>query len=152
MHKQIWCLDLLFLLTTFYFYADSTNFLGLCQIIGSVLHLATCLVVLSLTVQVSVVPLMCPATTLDLRASGSNVSMCSCENVWLSALNTQRGSVTLDNLVCGSASTTAELLQEACAPPPSNREYELISTNEMNDVLGHDSVLVRFYSAGNNMG
>jgi hypothetical protein len=77
---------------------------------------------LSLQLQVSVIPLTCPRSTVTIQATGTGVSLCRCENVWLSAVRQARGTVTLDSLACGAATTTAQILQAACSLPPMTSE------------------------------
>ena len=65
-------------------------------------------------------PLTCPrsGTLVDLRESP--VSMCTCANVWLKALDGQRGSVKMDDSTCGDANTTDDLLQKQCQRPETS--------------------------------
>ena len=71
----------------------------------------------NLHIQVAIVPLTCPQSPLTLKGKSSSVSLCRCENVWLKAVDGQRGSVELGLMTCGIAATTDEILQQQCQQP-----------------------------------
>ena len=72
--------------------------------------------------QLTTMPLTCPRSTVAIDLRESPVSMCTCANVWLKALDGQRGSVHMDDttLHCGDANTTDDLLQMQCQRPETS--------------------------------
>ena len=60
---------------------------------------------------------MCPRADLHIDIAGTPATMCDCKNLWLKALDGQRGSVVIADDTCGPATTTDELLQQRCQHP-----------------------------------
>ena len=66
---------------------------------------------------------MCPRADVTIDVRSTPVTMCNCKNIWLKALDEQKGSVTMDSGddKCGDATTTEEHLQLLCHHPDSGR-------------------------------
>ena len=70
---------------------------------------------------------MCRCTDMDVYISDTPVTMCACDNLWLKALDGQRGSVDIADDTCGNAATIDQLLQENCQRPDTGSVSHFVS-------------------------
>ena len=84
---------------------------------------------------------MCPRTDMDAYISDTPVTMCACDNLWLKALDGQRGSVDIADDTCGNDGTTEELVQQWCQRSDTGSVSHFVPSFLSTELMTHAGML-----------